>query len=311
MYFKPSLPVITPPALQKGDAVGIVCLARKVSLEDIQDGVRLLETWGLRVVLGKSVGAEDGYLGGADELRRSDFQQMLDNPEIKAVFSARGGYGTTRILDQIDFSGFQKSPKWVIGFSDITAMLCHLHTLGLESVHGTMPLLMGKPETGEADESLRRILFREPLSYATPANPLNVLGAATGQLVGGNLILLDTITGTASEVEYTGKILFLEDVGEHYYNIDRVLVHLRRLGKLEKLAGLVVGQFSDMKDTAVPFGRDVPQIILEHCGGYGYPICFDFPVGHVERNLALVVGREAMLQVTAESVSLHYTPTRF
>ncbi|WP_181304751.1 LD-carboxypeptidase [Rufibacter sp. XAAS-G3-1] len=303
--------MITPPALQKGDAVGIVCLARKVSLEDIQDGVRLLETWGLRVVLGKSVGAEDGYLGGADELRRSDFQQMLDNPEIKAVFSARGGYGTTRILDQIDFSGFQKSPKWVIGFSDITAMLCHLHTLGLESVHGTMPLLMGKPETGEADESLRRILFREPLSYATPANPLNVLGAATGQLVGGNLILLDTITGTASEVEYTGKILFLEDVGEHYYNIDRVLVHLRRLGKLEKLAGLVVGQFSDMKDTAVPFGRDVPQIILEHCGGYGYPICFDFPVGHVERNLALVVGREAMLQVTAESVSLHYTPTRF
>ncbi|KAA3436037.1 LD-carboxypeptidase [Rufibacter hautae] len=299
------------PALQKGDAVGIVCLARKVSLEDIQDGIRLLETWGLRVVLGQSVGAEDGYLGGPDELRRTDFQRMLDNPEIKAIFSARGGYGTTRILDQLDFSGLIQNPKWIIGFSDVTALLCHLQTLGLESIHGTMPLLMGKPDSEEADESLRRLLFQEPLSYSVPANAHNRLGTATGQLIGGNLILLNNIIGTASDVDYTGKILFLEDVGEYYYNVDRVLVHLRRLGRLKQLAGLVVGQFSDMNDTAVPFGKDMPQIILEHCAGYGYPICFDFPVGHVSRNLALVVGREATLQVTQEGATLAYTQTSF
>lgn len=267
----------------------------------------MLEAWGLKVILGQSVGAEDGYLGGPDALRTADFQQMLDNPEVKAIFSARGGYGTTRIIDQLNFSSLKTNPKWVIGFSDVTAMLCHLHALGLESVHGTMPLLMGKPDTQEADESLRRILFQEPLSYTIPPTPHNVLGTSTGQLVGGNLILLDTITGTASDIDYAGKILFLEDVGEHYYNLDRVLVHQRRLGRLQKLAGLVVGQFSDMKDTAVPFGKDVPQIILEHCGPYGYPICFDFPVGHVDRNLALVVGREATLQVTQEGGTLTYT----
>nr|WP_278251862.1 hypothetical protein [Sabulibacter ruber] len=169
---------------------------------------------------------------------------------------------------------------------------------------------MNQPETTEADESLRRVLFREQLSYSIPAHPLNIPGTATGQLVGGNLILLDTITGTTSDIDYTGKILFLEDVGEYYYNLDRVLVHQRRLGRLEKLAGLVVGQFSDMNDTAVPFGKDVPQIILEHCGSYGYPICFDFPVGHVPLNLAMVVGREATLQVTAEGVALEYTQSR-
>jgi muramoyltetrapeptide carboxypeptidase len=261
--------------------------------------------------LGQSIGAENGYFGGPDELRKTDFQQMLDNPEIKAIFSARGGYGTTRILDQLDFRGLKQSPKWIIGFSDVTALLCHLHTLGLESVHGTMPLLMGKPESAEADESLRRLLFHEPLSYTVPTNLHNVLGTATGQLVGGNLILLDTITATASDVDYTGKLLFLEDVGEHYYNLDRVLVHLRRLGKLQNLAGLLVGQFTDMQDTAVPFGRDVPQIFLEHCGSHGYPICFDFPVGHVDRNLALAVGREATLQVTAAGVTLKYTEPRF
>jgi muramoyltetrapeptide carboxypeptidase len=298
---------VTPPALQKGDTVGITCLARKVSLEDIQDGIRLLEAWGLKVILGQSVGSEDGYLGGPDALRRADFQQMLDNPEVKAIFSARGGYGTTRIIDQLDFSSLKANPKWIIGFSDVTAMLCHLHALGLECVHGTMPLLMGKPDTQEADESLRRILFQEPLSYILPPTPYNVPGTATGQLVGGNLILLDTITGTASDINYAGKILFLEDVGEHYYNLDRVLVHQRRLGRLQQLAGLVIGQFSDMKDTAVPFGKDVPQIILEHCGGYGYPICFDFPVGHVDRNLALVVGRTATLQVTGEGATLAYS----
>ncbi|MBA9076509.1 MULTISPECIES: S66 peptidase family protein [Rufibacter] len=294
------------PALQKGDAVGIVCLAKKVSPDEILAGVQLLESWGLRVIIGQSVGAEDRQFGGSDELRTADFQQMLDNPEIKAVISARGGYGTTRILDQIDFSRLQQNPKWVVGFSDITALLCHLQNLGIECLHATMPLLMGQPDTAAADESLRKALFGEPISYTVPAHPLNQLGTATAPVAGGNLILLDTIVNTASDLNYNGKILFLEDVGEYYYNIDRVLVHLRRMGRLSQLAGLVVGQFTEMQDNAVPFGKTVEEIVLEHCAGYGYPICFNFPVGHVPRNLALVVGREAALEVTPEGARLEF-----
>jgi muramoyltetrapeptide carboxypeptidase len=294
------------PALQKGDTVGIVCLARKVSLEDIQLGVQLLEIWGLLVMVGKTIGAEDHYFGGTDELRTNDFQEMLDNPEIKAIFSARGGYGTTRILDALDFTSFKENPKWIVGFSDITALHCHLHALGLESIHGTMPLLMGQPDTQEADETLRQALFGEPLSYSLPAHAQNVEGTSVGELVGGNLILLNNIIGTASDIDYDGKILFLEDVGEYFYNVDRVLVHLKRMGRLQQLAGLIIGQFSDMQDTAVPFGRDVTQIVLEHCADFGYPICFDFPVGHVARNLAMLVGREATLEVTPEGTALTF-----
>ncbi|QHL87687.1 LD-carboxypeptidase [Nibribacter ruber] len=295
------------PALQKGDTVGIVCLARKVSLEDVALGVQLLESWGLNVLLGQTIGAQDHYFGGTDALRTQDFQEMLDNHEVKAIFSARGGYGTTRILDALDFSLLKKHPKWIVGFSDITSLHCHLHALGLESIHGTMPLLMGQPDTQEADETLRQALFGEPLAYSVPAHARNLEGTAVGKVVGGNLILLNNIIGTASDIDYAGKILFLEDVGEYFYNVDRVLVHLKRLGRLQQLAGLVVGQFSDMQDTAVPFGRDVTEMILEHCSDFGYPICFDFPVGHVPRNLALLVGREATLDVTAAGTSLTFT----
>ena len=295
------------PALQKGDTVGIVCLARKVSLEDVALGVQLLESWGLNVLLGQTIGAQDHYFGGTDALRTQDFQEMLDNHEVKAIFSARGGYGTTRILDALDFSLLKKHPKWIVGFSDITSLHCHLHALGLGSIHGTMPLLMGHPDTQEADETLRQALFGEPLDYSVPAHARNLEGTAVGKVVGGNLILLNNIIGTASDIDYAGKILFLEDVGEYFYNVDRILVHLKRLGRLQQLAGLVVGQFSDMQDTAVPFGRDVTEMILEHCSDFGYPICFDFPVGHVPRNLALLVGREATLDVTAAGTSLTFT----
>lgn len=295
------------PALQPGDAVGIVCLAKKLTLEEIQPGIILLESWGLRVVVGESVGAEDHQFGGSDELRATDFQQMLDNPEIKAVFSARGGYGTTRILDQIDFSQFFTQPKWVVGFSDITALLCHLHTFGIESLHATMPKLMAQPGTQEADETLRRALFGEPLTYTLPGHPLNRAGSSQGQVVGGNLILLDTIVNTPSDIDYDGKILFLEDVGEYFYNVDRVLVHMRRMGRLRNLAGLVVGQFNEMEDNQVPFGKTVNEIVLEHCAGYDYPICFDFPIGHVPRNLAMIVGRQATLQVSAKEITLAFS----
>ncbi|MFC6996001.1 S66 peptidase family protein [Rufibacter roseus] len=295
-----------PAALQKGDTVGIVCLANKIALQDIQPGIKLLESWGLRVVLGESVGAEYNQMGGSDEVRTADFQRMLDDPEIKAVISARGGYGTTRILDQIDFAGFYTQPKWVVGFSDVTALLCHLHRMGIECLHATMPKLMAQPDTQEADESLRRALFGETLSYSIPSHTYNQIGIAQGLVVGGNLILLDTIVNTPSDIDYDGKILFLEDVGEYYYNIDRVLVHMRRMGRLRNLAGLIIGQFTEMKDNQIPFGKTVNEIVLEHCAGYGYPICFDFPVGHVPHNLAMVVGREAKLKVDVKEVTLEY-----
>ncbi|WP_192823089.1 LD-carboxypeptidase [Rufibacter sp. LB8] len=301
---------VTPPYLQPGDTVGICCLAYKLTYDDIAAGVKLLESWGLRVLIGETVGAEDRQFGGSDALRIQDFQQMLDNPQVKAIFSARGGYGTTRILDKIDFAGLQRNPKWIIGYSDITALLCHLLYLGHESLHATMPKLMGQPDTQEADETLRRALFGEELKYQEPSHPMNRLGAATGVLAGGNLILLDTLVNTASDLDYTGKILFLEDVGENFYNLDRVLVHLRRMGRLQKLAGLVLGQFTEMKDNTVPFGRTVEEIVLEHCAGTDFPICFDFPVGHVPRNVAMIVGREARLEVSGTGTSLTFSQGR-
>lgn len=283
-----------------------MCLAKKLTLEEIQPGIKLLESWGLRVVLGKTVGAEYHQFGGSDELRAADFQQMLDNPVIKAVFSARGGYGTTRILDQIDFAQFFTQPKWVVGFSDITALLCHLHRFGIESLHATMPKLMAQPGTQEADDSLRRALFGEPLAYTLPGHTFNRIGITQGQVVGGNLILLDTTVNTPSDIDYDGKILFLEDVGEYFYNVDRVLVHMRRMGRLRNLAGLIIGQFTEMQDNEVPFGKSVNEMVLEHCAGYDYPICFDFPVGHVPRNLAMIMGREARLKISVKEVTLEF-----
>lgn len=291
--------------LQPGDKVAILATARKIDHKAIKTAIQVLQQWGLEVEVGPTVGAIYGVFAGDDALRLQDLQQALDRPDIKAIICARGGYGTTRILDQVDFSAFEQNPKWIVGFSDITSLLCHIHSLGIECVHGIMPLLF-PTGTEAALDSLRRVLFGEELHYEVAPHSFNRTGTGEGQLIGGNLALLHNVSGTRSDFSTKGKILFLEDVDEYLYSIDRMMVHLDRAGKLSELAGLIVGHFSDMKDNADPFGKDAYEIIAEHTGKYSYPVCYGFPTGHEPDNLALVCGRKARLEVTAQGVTLKY-----
>ncbi|QMU27061.1 S66 peptidase family protein [Adhaeribacter radiodurans] len=298
--------MIFPPTLRVGDKIAICALARKITLSEIQPAIQILTSWGLEVVIGKSIAGDYHQFAGNDELRVSDLQTMLDNPEIKAIISARGGYGTTRLLDQIDFTLFAQSPKWIVGFSDITALLFHLTGLGYACIHGIMPSLFGRAGSEAAIESLRQILFDEPISYQVTGHNFNRPGEATGQLIGGNISLLNTIIGTPSDVDYAGKILFVEEIDEYLYNLDRMLVQLKRCGKLATLSGLIVGHMTDLRDNPVPFGKTAYEIIQEHTANYSYPICFDFPTGHETNNLALICGKQVHLKVKANGSLLEY-----
>jgi muramoyltetrapeptide carboxypeptidase len=237
-------------------------------------------------------------------MRAKDFQMMLDDPKIKAIFSARGGYGSSRLLDSVDFTTFQKQRKWVVGFSDITAVHCHIHTLNIESLHGTMPKLFLQEGGEESLESLRKVLFGEEINYKTEPHQRNRLGATNGQLIGGNLAILIHLIGSKSDINYDGKILFLEDVNEYLYNIDRMMIQLKRSGKLQKLVGLIVGSFSDCQDDEVPFGKTANEIIQEAVADYNFPVCYGFPVGHEVNNWAMPCGREMSLLVEEYGVSL-------
>ncbi|PRY10400.1 muramoyltetrapeptide carboxypeptidase [Pontibacter ummariensis] len=294
------------PALRPGDKIAIVATARKITLPEIELAIRTFKDWGLQVILGESIGASYNYFAGNDALRLQDLQQMLDNDSIKAIICARGGYGTTRIIDQVDFTIFQQHPKWLVGFSDVTALHSHIHNLGLESIHAIMPLLFPKEGTADSIETLRRVLFGEDVVYTAAPHAFNRTGTAIGQLVGGNLSMLHTLTGTRSDISTEGKILFLEDLCEYLYHVDRMMVHMDRSGKLENLAGLVIGDMSDMNDTPVPFGKTAYEIILEHTGKYNYPVAYGFPVGHEPLNLALICGRETALAVSESGVQLTY-----
>ena len=300
------MPTTAPAPLRPGDQVAIVCPARKASHEELAAAVAVLESWGLRVVLGESTNVEHHQFGGDDELRRRDVQQQLDNPEIRAILSARGGYGTTRIIDSLDFSRFPQNPKWVAGFSDITALNCHLLALGHQSIHGVMPLLFNQPGGEESLESLRRALFGEPITYTVAPHQLNRLGTATGELIGGNLSLLQTLTGTASDVSTAGHILFIEDIDEYLYAIDRMMVHLDRTGKLRHLAGLLVGHFTNPQDNTVPYGQTPNEIIQHYANKYDFPVAHNFPVGHEAQNMALICGREARMTVNDSGALVEY-----
>jgi muramoyltetrapeptide carboxypeptidase len=294
----------TPKPLKKGDAVGIMAMASKLDWTAIEPALQILENWGLQVEIGQSVGSAYHQFAGTDEIRAMDFQMMLDKPHLKAIFSARGGYGSSRIIDCIDFRKFKRHPKWIIGFSDITAVHCHLHRMGYESIHATMPKLFNEDGGTLAVKTLQDILFGKSLSYQIPAHPLNRLGEASGRLIGGNLTLLAHIIGSKSDVSYKDKILFIEDVGEAHYSLDRMLLQLRRANKLSQLAGLIVGQFSSLNDTPADFGKTAFEIVAEHVQDYQYPVSYDFPIGHVPNNWAMPCGRMLTILVENEKVIL-------
>ncbi len=295
--------LIQPPYLKKGDTIGIIACARKISREEMDPAVAILKSWGLEVVLGKNVFNTDCQFSGTDAERAEDLQTMLNDVSIKAVISARGGYGTMRIIDKIDFTAFKKNPKWLVGYSDITVLHSHIHTLGIETLHATMPINFHKD--AEALESLHKALFGEKINYEISSHPLNRKGIAEGELVGGNLSLLYALAGSSSDIVTTGKILFIEDLDEYLYHIDRMMMNLKRSGKLSRLVGLIVGGMSDMKDNAIPFGKTAEEIILDAVKEYNYPVCFHFPAGHIDKNLALYLGRKVKLEI-AESVKFAF-----
>ena len=279
-----------PPYLKSGDNVIIISTARKVSKEEIQPSIIILESWGLKVTLGGNLFKEENQFSGSDLERTQDLQNALDDPNIKAIICARGGYGTVRIIDQIDFSLFQKHPKWLCGFSDVTVIHNAIHSLNISSLHSTMPLLFPKEAQKEAVNTLRNNLFGEPISYTFPKNDLNTSNQLEGVLIGGNLSIINNLIGTPSDIDTTNKVLFLEDLDEYLYHIDRMMQQLKRSGLLTELKGLLIGHMSDMNDNAIPFGKNAYEIILETVKEFNYPVIFNFPAGHLNRNLAIKLG---------------------
>jgi muramoyltetrapeptide carboxypeptidase len=289
--------MITPPYLQKGDTVAILATARKHIVKSMQPTIDLLESWGLHVVLGKSIGLEENQLAGTDAQRAADLQEQLDNPNIKAIWCARGGYGTVRVVDLIDFTQFKKHPKWLVGFSDVTVLHNHLNTMGYKSIHGIMPISLAKA-TPEAIESLRLSLFGQPLQYAIDSHPMNRLGKASGELVGGNLSILYSLLGSPSAIDCKDKILYIEDLDEYLYHIDRMMMNLKRNGCLESLKGIIVGSMTDMKDNDIPWGKNALEIVQDVTKKYDIPMIFNFPAGHIHDNRALILGNNVTLDVT-------------
>ena len=296
-----------PPYLQPGDTIALVCPAGYMAPERAQICIETLRSWGYTVQTGKTMNSHsENYFSGDDEERLADLQEALDNPAIKAILCGRGGYGLSRIVDRIDFSAFEKNPKWIIGFSDITILHAHIYTnYKTASLHAPMA---GAFNEGGAEgvyiASLRAAMEGGKASYTCDEHPFNRTGRATGPLVGGNLSLLAHLCGTVSEIKTKGRILFLEDVGEYLYNVDRMLHQLKRNGRLEKLAGLIIGGFTEMKDTTRPFGQTVQEIIRDMVKGYDYPVCYGFPVSHGGDNYALKHGVEYTLHVGVEGVTL-------
>jgi muramoyltetrapeptide carboxypeptidase len=287
-----------PAYLKKGDKVAIVCPAKKLP-KSIDAAIAILKDWGLEVIIGETVTASYNQFAGDDVLRTTDLQQYLDDADIKAVIAGRGGYGTLRIIDELDFTKFVESPKWIVGFSDITVLLSHVYAkYGVQCIHGQMPYTF-EDSTPEALASLKTALFGGELVYESSNTGLqpNRAGEAEGILIGGNLTLLVMLQGSESEIDYTDKILFIEDIGEHEYSVDRLMRMLKRNGKLSQLKGLVVGAFNGFEVEDIPFGETPEQVIWELVKEYDYPVCFNFPVGHIDDNRAMVVGKKAFLSL--------------
>lgn len=304
--------MLTPPFLKPGDTLGILSTARKTTPVAIEKATQIINGLGYKVKTAPNLFQENHQFAGTDQQRIADMESLLQDKEVKAIICARGGYGTTRIVDQVKWSLLKSQPKWICGFSDVTAILCHIYNLEIESIHSTMAALFDEqqPERKKSVESLFSLLSGELLSIEGPAHPFNKNGKAAGELIGGNLSILNNLIGTSSDPDYTGKILFIEDLDEYLYHIDRMMVHLKRCGRLEKLAGLVVGQMSDMNDNKpVPFGKSALEIIQEHTSCYSFPVAYNFPVGHEALNLAVPVGRWLQLEVSDKGSLLSQHPT--
>jgi muramoyltetrapeptide carboxypeptidase len=289
--------LLRPPYLNTGDTIIILSTARRVTAEDMAPAIKIFEGWGLKVKLGKTIGLSNDQYAGTDAERLEDFQAAINDPDVRAIICARGGYGTVRIVDDIDWTGLLTHPKWITGFSDMTYLHVHLNqTLGVQTLHSSVPALFHR-NTPEAIDSIREHLFGEEVIYDISSHALNRNGEAKGVMIGGNLSILYSITGTKSGFNTAGKILFIEDIDERLYHLDRMMINLKRSGKLNDLAGLIVGGMTDMTDNAVPFGKAAEEIIAEHVAAFNYPVCFNFPAGHIADNRAIVLGKVTKMKV--------------
>ena len=297
--------MIIPPYLLPGDRIRIVSPAGKVQKDKVLPGIELLQDEGFEVLIGNHVFDKHFQYAGTDKQRAADLQEAISDPETKAIICSRGGYGTVRIIEKIDFSPLLKNPKWIVGFSDVTVLHAVLNRLGLASVHGAMPafFLENKKPT-RSFYSLMELLSSGKSHIEVSSQPMNRFGNCSGELVGGNLSLIYSLQGTPWQLETSGKILLIEDLSEYFYHLDRMMQNLRLAGQLKNLAGLVVGGFTDLKDNESPFGKSAAEIILEAVQDYHFPVCFDFPVGHIPKNIALMLGSTYQLKV-AETCCLN------
>lgn len=297
--------MILPRTLRNGDRIAIVAPAGKLPINGLAEAVRVLTSWGLNVILAKHVYDTDNYFAGNDDDRLTDLQQALDDPSIMAVLCGRGGYGVTRILDKIELESFKKSPKWVIGFSDITALHLKLEHQGIASIHGPMGTSFTNGSNQATINSLRGLLFEGFSKMVSKEGVINS-GSVTAAITGGNLSLIIDSLGTTAEIDTRNKILFVEEIGEKTYKIDRMFQQLLRAGKLDKLAGLVIGHFSEIDDGNAPFGESWQEVIKNIVEPYSYPFSFGFSIGHEPENMPLVMGGLYQLNVDSEGATLEW-----
>lgn len=302
--------LIRPPYLKEGDTVAIVAPSGilKNREREVQQAVDLLKSWGLHATVGKHVFSKANHFAGTDEERCEDLQKAMDDPTISAIWCARGGYGTVRILDKLDYIKLKENPKWIIGYSDITALHNQLHNQGFESLHALMCVSLTKDisEVQESVDTFKAALFGKPENYDLEGSKYNREGEAKGQLIGGNLTMLHTMLGSDTSLDTSGKILFIEEIGEYKYHIDRMLQSMKRAGYFENLKGLVVGDMSKLRKNTTLWGTSIEQLILDATADYDFPIAFNMPAGHEKDNRALVLGREVELKVGKEKSSLLY-----
>lgn len=295
--------MIFPEKLKIGDKIGVISTARKITLDELAPAIKTIESWELKVELGSNLFEADNQFSGTIEQRSTDLQTMIDDDSIKAILCARGGYGTVQIIDNIDFSKLKNKPKWIVGYSDVTVLHSHLNKLGIASLHATMPINF-KTNAKESLASLKNGLFGNENNILCGPHPFNKFGKVEAEVVGGNLSILYSLLGSNSDVDTDGKILFIEDLDEYMYHVDRMMMNLKRNGKLKNLKALIIGVMSDINDNTIPFGKTAEEIILEYIKEFDFPVCFNFPAGHLDDNRTLVFGKECTLEINENGVIL-------
>jgi muramoyltetrapeptide carboxypeptidase len=295
--------MIQPPFLQPGDTIYITAPAKAIEESVVLEAKKTLETWGLNVRVAPHCLGRAAYFSGTDAERLADFQHGLDDPSIKAILCARGGYGCVRIVEELDWTAFQQNPKWIVGFSDVTVFHQKINQLGVESIHGIMPLGFTEGSM-EAKETLHKALFGESIILEASPVKENCMGTAKGSLIGGNMTIIYSLIGTELSYTFKNKILFIEDIGEHIYKVDRMLHAFKLAGIFNQISGLILGGFTEMEDTDVPFGKTIEELISEQVVNLGIPVAFNVPIGHIPDNQAVVVGRTVTLTVTQTKSTL-------